>query len=223
MQLRSAAVRRQGGKFITGISRKFSRISPIATTCGTRGFERAAVKSADPDAACRASDIVSEKRGFRGRDYVFAQIDDFPRQRARVSHDRKTLASARGNPREVRRARQLPVAFNDRALGINTPRHVLKSICAQVIRGSGCSTRVPVRGTRDGAFLVKILREAARTLSGGERLVLRLTRSTSRLGTHIRNILFLSEATAEHVYFGPHTARQLICHFRRRRHRSSST
>ncbi|MBX0331469.1 ATP-binding protein, partial [Oscillochloris sp. ZM17-4] len=122
------------------------------------------------------SNLVADKlQGFVGREYVFAEIERFLSSRPNgyflIEGDpgigKSTLLAE-----YVRRTGCLAY-FNHRSLGISSTTQFLQHLCAQIIIDAQLPyTHLPPEATRDGAFLVRLLREAAARLTPGERLVI---------------------------------------------------
>jgi hypothetical protein len=152
--------------------------------------------------------LVTEKiRDFVGREFVFQAIDQF------ISENTSGYFTIEADPgigkssilaEYVRRTGCL-AHFNVRALGITGAAQFLQNICAQIIADAQLPyTHLPVEATQDGAFLLKLLREAAQKLEPGDRLVIAVDALDEvDLSTHPAgaNILFLPTTLPEGVYF----------------------
>jgi len=120
--------------------------------------------------------IIAEKtEGFVGRNYIFDAIQQF------LNANRSGYVLVQGDPGAGKSAiaaefvkRTGCVAhFNNRALGINRPEDFLENVPAQIVGRFGLPyPSVPANSRQDGAFLKRVLDEAAAKLNDQERLVI---------------------------------------------------
>jgi hypothetical protein len=156
-----------------------------------------------PDAI---SAIVEDKtRDFVGRDYIFAAVDEF------IRTNPNGYITIEGDPgigksailaRFVQRTGCIAY-FNVRAQGISTARQFLESVCAQIIDRFGLDyPSLPTDAARSGAFLARLLDEAATQLADSERLVIAVD-ALDEVDpvTTPGNILFLPPYLPDAVYF----------------------
>lgn len=152
--------------------------------------------------------LVADKlRDFVGRAYVFDAIDAF------LTSNPGGYFMIEGDPgmgksallaEYVRRTGCLAY-FNVRTLGISGPTQFLQNLCGQIIADAELPyANLPADATRDGAFLLKLLREAADKLAAGDRLVIAVDALDEvDLTGHPAgaNILFLPNTLPDNVYF----------------------
>ncbi len=144
---------------------------------------------------------------FVGRSYAFDAIDKF------LNAHSSGYFEIVGDPgmgksallaEYVRRTGCL-AHFNVRTLGIISPVQFIENLCAQLIVETGLPyTSLPTNVARDGAFLLKLLHEAAAKLPAGDRLVIAVDALDEvDLTTHPEgtNILFLPPILPDNVYF----------------------
>jgi hypothetical protein len=150
--------------------------------------------------------LVEEKtQGFVGRAYIFDAIQGF------FSENPKGYFVLEGDPgagksaimAELVRRTGAIAHFNIRAQGINTPRHFLENVCAQLITRFGLSyASLPAEAARDGGFLSLLLHECAEQLRPGERLIVAVDALDEvEQPESPANILYLPAALPESVYF----------------------
>ena len=151
--------------------------------------------------------ILDRTRDFVGRDHVFKQIDEF------VAGNPSGYLTLEGDPglgksailaEYVRRSGCL-VHFNVRTLGIVSAAKFLQNICAQLIAEAELPyTSLPADATSDGAFLLKLLKEAAAKKAPGQKLIIAVDALDEvDLSSHPTgaNILFLPQTLPDSVYF----------------------
>jgi hypothetical protein len=154
----------------------------------------------------RVRDFVAEKtRDFIGREYVFAAVDAFLREKPNGYF---TVEGDPGAGKSAILARFVQntgciTHFNSRAQGIVTAAPFLESVCAQIITRFGLPyASLPPGATRDGAFLASLLREAADALADGDRIVIAVDALDEvALEGHAGNILFLPPTLPDRVFF----------------------
>jgi hypothetical protein len=90
-----------------------------------------------------------------------------------------------------------------RSLGVNTPAHFIKSVCAQLVADAGLPyVQLPRQSTEDGAFLLKLMKEAAAKIAP-EPLVIAidaLDEVAEGSESDGANILFLPKTLPDNVY-----------------------
>jgi hypothetical protein len=161
----------------------------------------------DPD-RYRLDDLLADKtRDFTGRAYVFAAFEAFLQANPNgyfVIEADPGLGKSAILAEYLRRTGCL-AHFNVRALGINTARQFLESVCAQLIVDFGLPyASLPPQANQDGVFLTKLLKEASARLEPGERLVIAVDALDEvDLTNHPdgANILYLPANLPERVYF----------------------
>ncbi|MBV9171840.1 MAG: ATP-binding protein [Chloroflexi bacterium] len=142
-----------------------------------------------------------------GRDYVFRAIADFLGSHANgyfIIEGDPGLGKSTVLAEYVRRTGCL-AHFNVRAQGVSTPSQFLQNVCAQLIADAQLPyASLPADATRDGAFLLKLLQEAAAKLAAGDRLLIAVDAldevdlSSLPAGA---NILFLPTTLPDGVFF----------------------
>ena len=159
-----------------------------------------------PQVPDSVSALVKEKtQGFVGRSYIFDLIQEF------LDKNPKGYFVLEGEPgvgktsimAELVRRTGAIAHFNLRAQGINTPRHFLESVCAQLISRFGLSyPSLPPNATSDGTFLSLLLRECAEQLKADERLVVAVDALDEvEQAETPANLLYLPAALPQAVYF----------------------
>lgn len=151
--------------------------------------------------------VVDATRDFVGRAYVFDAVERFLAANASgyfiVQGDpgfgKSTLLS------EYVRRTGCIAHFNIRSLGVTAPAHFLQNVCAQLIADAALPyTSLPSGATSDGAFLLRLLREARQQLPPDERLVIAVD-ALDEVDTSAQsdgaNILFLPTTLPDGVYF----------------------
>jgi hypothetical protein len=151
--------------------------------------------------------ILERTRDFVGRQHVFQRVDQF------IGSTRSGYFKIEGDPGLGKSAilaeyvrRTLCLAhFNVRALGIVTTAQFLQNICAQLIAEANLPyPSLPAEATRDGAFLLKLLHEAAHKQEPGANIIIAIDALDEvDLATHPAgaNILFLPPTLPDGVYF----------------------
>lgn len=151
--------------------------------------------------------ILDRTREFVGRDHVFKAIDNF------LADNPSGYLTLQGDPglgksailAEFVKRTGCIVHFNVRALGVVTAFQFLQNICAQLIADHNLPyAHLPAEVTRDGAFLLKLLKEAASKQEPGEKLVIAIDALDEvDLSTHPAgaNILFLPPMLPDGIYF----------------------
>ena len=151
--------------------------------------------------------IADKTKDFVGREFVFAAIEQFldfqPNGYFTIEAD-PGLGKSALLAEYVRRTGCI-VHFNVRALGINSAASFLQDVCAQLIADAELPyATLPKSATEDGAFLLRLINEAAAKLAPNERLVIAVDAldevdlSRQAVGS---NILFLPNTLPERVYF----------------------
>jgi hypothetical protein len=150
--------------------------------------------------------MVAEKaREFVGREYVFTAINDF------LSSNPCGYFIIEGDPglgksallAEFARRTASIAHFNVRSLGINTAGQFIQSVCAQLVAEADLPyTTLPSQATEDGAFLLKVIEEAAQKLSPDRLLIAIDALDEVDVTTHPpgANILFLPGTLPNGVY-----------------------
>lgn len=149
--------------------------------------------------------VVEKARQFVGREYVFAAIKEF------VASHPCGYFIIQGDPglgksailAEFTRRTGCIAHFNLRSLGVNTVGQFIQSVSAQLVADAGLPyTSLPARATEDGAFLLKLLKEAAQKLAHDPLLVAIDALDEVDLSTHPpgANILFLPGTLPTGVY-----------------------
>jgi hypothetical protein len=151
--------------------------------------------------------ILDRTREFVGRDHVFEQIDKF------VANNSSGYLTIEGDPglgksailAEYVRRKGCIVHFNVRALGVVSSAQFLQNVCAQLIAEANLPyASLPAEATQDGAFLLKLLKEAGAKRESGEKLVIAVDALDEvDLAAHPTgaNILFLPPTLPEGIYF----------------------
>lgn len=152
--------------------------------------------------------LIAEKlTGFIGRAHVFAAIERF------LTGQPNGYLFIEGDPgmgkstvlgEYVRRTGCL-AHVNSRHLGISSASQFLHHLCVQLITAASLPyPQLPPETTRDGAFLNRLLHEAAATLAPGERLVIAVDAldEVSLAGADPdANLLYLPASLPANVYF----------------------
>lgn len=152
--------------------------------------------------------IIGElTKDFIGREYVFEAISKFtlayPKGYFLIEGDPGVGKSAL-LAEYIRRTGNI-AHFNLQSQGINNARIFLESICTQIIQHFELPyLPIPYDATQDGAFLSRILQEAAEKLSTEEKLIL-VVDALDEVDTQSQsagsNILYLPQTMPENVYF----------------------
>jgi transcriptional regulator with XRE-family HTH domain len=153
--------------------------------------------------------IEDRTRGFRGRSFVFDEIDRFVNDPG-VPSGYFVIRGAPGIGKsaviaKLVKRRSLPVFhFNIALQRINTARHFLGNICARIIRhfGLDCGELQP-GFDGDGTVLNRLLHEAAECLKCGEKLLIAVDAldEVDSVGHPGANPLFLPFDLPTGVYF----------------------
>lgn len=145
--------------------------------------------------------LLDRTTNFVGRDYVFDAIDRFIASHASgyfVIQAPPGLGKSALMAEYVRRTGCI-AHFNSRALGVTGASQFLQNVCAQLIADAGLSyPALPSEATRDGAFLLELLREA------GEPLVITvdaLDEVDASMHPDGANVLFLPPTLPDGVHF----------------------
>ncbi len=143
---------------------------------------------------------------FVGREYVFDAIREF------ISGNPSGYFVVEADPgagktamlAEFARREDAIAHYNIRSLGITSASQFLTSVCSQLIeRFSLAYHDIPEDATRSGAFLARLLDEAAGLLTEGQRLVIAIDALDEvDMGWHPAgaNILFLPPKLPERVF-----------------------
>ena len=144
-------------------------------------------------------------RDFVGRGYIFAEIETF------LTNNLAGYFTVEGEPGIGKSAilaqfvkQTGSVAhFNVRGQGITTASQFLEDICAQLITRFGLPyASLPPAATRDGAFLARLLEEAAARLDDDSRLTIVVDALDEVDGSDREaNVLFLPLDLPDRVYF----------------------
>jgi hypothetical protein len=146
-------------------------------------------------------------KDFVGRDYVFKAITRF------TTNNAKGYFLIEGDPGVGKSAilaefvsRSGCIAhFNIQSQGINSPRSFLAGVCSQIIQKFDLDyTDLSPEATQDGAFLSRILQEAAQKLEKNEKLVVAvdaLDEVETQSQTPGSNILYLPATLSNNVIF----------------------
>ncbi|NTW00304.1 MAG: ATP-binding protein [Oscillochloris sp.] len=151
--------------------------------------------------------VVEKLQDFVGREYVFTAINDFLANRSSgyfIIEGDPGMGKSTLLAEYVRRTGCL-VHFNVRALGISSVSQFLQNICTQIILDTNLPyTHLPQEATRDGGFLLQLLRQAAERLAPGKPLVIAVDALDEvNLASEIpgANILCLPSSLPDNVYF----------------------
>jgi TIR domain len=163
------------------------------------GLRPSAVVALPPTAASPAE--------FVGREYVLEAVEAF------MAGHRNGYFLLEGDPgagksailAELVRRSGCLAHFNVRALGVNTARQFLESVCGQLIARYGLDhPSLPPEATRDGGFLSRLLEEASGRLGPAEQLVIAVDALDEvDLTGHPEgpNVLYLPARLPDRVYF----------------------
>lgn len=178
----------------------------VANILGVRN-ELGAALGLDPERYRLEILLADKTRDFEGRDYVFDAINDF------LSQQTKGYFVIEGDPgigkssilaEFVRRTGYIS-HFNMRAVGITSARQFLENVCTQIIVDFALPyPSLPNEATQDGAFLLRLLKEASANLENGERLVIAVDALDEvDLTSHPKgaNVLYLPPMLPDNVYF----------------------
>jgi hypothetical protein len=150
--------------------------------------------------------LVDKTRDFVGREFVFSAFDHF------LKTHRKGYFIIEGDPgmgksallAEYVRRTGCIFHFNQRATGIVSAKQFLEQVCAQIIAQWDLPySSVPPDAWKDGAWLSRLLGEAARKFSTGDRMVIAIDAMDEvDLTGHPEgaNILFLPKNLPDSVY-----------------------
>lgn len=154
-----------------------------------------------------ATRIDALTQGFVGREYVFTAVQEF------FDQNREGYFHIKGFPGAGKSAIMAELVnrtgyishFIFQAQGITSTQHFLESVCSQIIQRYDLPyyTDLPLDATKDGAFFDKLLKEAADTLSNGEKMVIVIDALDELDKVSIEssgNILFLPSCLPENVY-----------------------
>jgi hypothetical protein len=146
-------------------------------------------------------------KDFVGRGYVFDAITKF------ITNNAKGYFLIEGDPGVGKSAilaeyvsRSGCIAhFNIQSQGINSPRSFLASVCSQIIQKFDLDySDLSPEATQDGAFLSRVLQEAAQKLAKNEKLVVAvdaLDEVETQTQTPGSNILYLPATLPNNVFF----------------------
>ena len=118
--------------------------------------------------------MLDRTRDFVGREHVFKRIDEFI---ARNPSGYLTIEGYWGLGKSAILAEYIRrngcLYFNMRALGIVSAAQFLQNICAQLIAEANFPyASLPADATENGAFMLKLLREAAGKQVVGDKLII---------------------------------------------------
>lgn len=178
----------------------------VSNILGVRN-EIGATLGLDPD-HYRLDILLTDKtRDFVGRGYVFDGIDEFMTKQSSgyfVIEGDPGMGKSSILAEYVRRTGCIS-HFNMRAIGITSARQFLENVCTQIIVDFGLPyTSLPNEATQDGAFLLRLLKEASANLPAGGGLVIAVDAldevdlTSQPAGA---NVLFLPTTLPDKVYF----------------------
>jgi hypothetical protein len=119
--------------------------------------------------------IDERTRDFVGREYIFSAIADLleGRPSGYIELEGDPGAGKSAILAEYVQRFDIVAHFNIRGSGVNTSRHFLESICAQLIERFHLPyPSLPAAATQDGSFLATLLEQASAKLPAGRRLVI---------------------------------------------------